>query len=356
MSDNHDPNNHGSDEEGSVEDWDYFLPSIDGTMIVQPWREEPYFYDHLPASLQQLSNPSTSAIVQPKPSPFTIPLSQPQASNQLNFLTAYSPENPTATGRADTFYTPPEDGRSVILAFHTSLTPTEPQKCGTDYKSEETPIETLFISAQLRFPVPEGSMADSYLWSKERRDEAALCINTKLGRLYSQGALSGCMAYKNFDTHARLMSGNGAQFCGQLDALLRADEALTPADDGPADPTSGPSTFPSKTPTHALITVGSDTFPLEIVQAAPFTGPGTSAWKEGQSYFDPDIPLKHLDKVKKTRRFNDNRIKLLQNSINESIERKSYESSMVRSFFGNVVLCGPDAPRTIASSSTAVAS
>jgi len=241
----------------------------------------------------------------------------------------------------------------VILAFHTSLTPTEPPRTGTDYDSEETPIETLLISAQLRFPVPEGSTAKSYQWSKERRDEAALCINIKLGRLYSQGALSGCMAYKNFDTHARLMSGDGAQFCGQLDALLRADEALIPTDDGLADPTSGPSTFPSKTPTHALITVGSDTFPLEIVQAAPFTGPGTSAWKEGQSYSDPDIPLKHLDKVKKTRRYNDNRIKILQKSINESIARQSYKSSKVRSFFGNVVVCGPDAPRTIASTSTA---
>ena len=191
MSNTFHPDDDGIEEEGSVEGWDYPRPF--GTGKLQRWREEPGLYEHLTGSLLPPSIPSTSTNVSPQPSHSTTPPLQPRAPSHLDFFTVANTENATATTRRDAFYVPPENQRfnNVILAFNTSTAFTRPTTTGTDKKSEQSPIETLCISARLMFPVRDGNIAEWEWWDQDRRDEAARWINTNLGELYSRGT---CLA------------------------------------------------------------------------------------------------------------------------------------------------------------------
>ena len=293
-----------------------------------------------------------STIVQPKPSSSTNPPLESQASSQPNFLSVVTAEDSTGTTRPDAYYVPPKDKRhhhKVILAFNTSIRNPEPTEHETDQNSEQPQIETVLISARLMLPIKNAKLASREWWNKKRRDEAATWINTNLGTLYTEGALPGCLADRGFLTHSGLMREDGNRFRAQLRLLLQSDENLTPTSDGPADPTSGPSTSASKTPRKPQITVGSDTFDLVIRQTV-----NTLAWTDGQFYPDLETPLKALTKHQRYPDPLDNaQMEKYRKSIKESIESQSHITHEARCIFGDAVLCGPDAPRTIASTSTA---
>jgi hypothetical protein len=312
--------------------------------------------DHLPDSVQPTSTPSFLSTVQSKPSPPTNLPSEPQVHGQSNFFSVATAEDPTASIRPDAFYVRPEHQRftNVIFAFNTCTAFTHPTTTGTDKKSEQLPIETLFISARLMFPVRDGNIAEWEWWNQERRDEAARWINTNLSRLYSRGTLSGCMAGRNFWTQSSLMRGSGTSFRLELGTLLRG-KTLVPTRDDPLCLTSGPSTYESLTPDGALVKVGSETFPLVIREGN--RDPHPSVWEDGQFYSDPDILLKPLTARQKSEvTLEPDRMKGFQKSILESIKTQSHISDKIRCIFGDVVLCGPDAPSTVATSSTTASS
>ena len=297
------------------------------------------------------STPSSLTIVPPNPS---LPLTAALPS-RLGFTSVYNPEDSTALDRVDAFYLvpPARRGDTVYLTYQArpTLQPTETQRDGNFGQSQ---IPTSMVVPRLMFPARADNQ-NAFLWAGiERRDEAARCIDTMLGSLYSKGTLPACVAGAGFRTHKRLMDGDGNGLRLQLGSLLRNDKSERPSDDL-SNPATGPTTnglsIPSsKHPESVTFEVGRDTFFLGIREAAHDTD--ASEWKRDQIYPDLETQLKPLAS---NRRVTLESIPFghFKKVVQESIESQSHITHEARCIFGNVELCGPDAPSTIASPSTA---
>jgi hypothetical protein len=300
------------------------------------------------------STASSSTIAHPKPS---LPLTAASPS-RLGFTSLYSPENPTALDRVDAFYELPplKRGDAVYLTYQAKPTP-QPTETQGDSNLKQSQIPTSMVVPRLMFPARPGNL-HAFKWGDiKRRDEAARCIDTILGSLYSQGTLSASVAGADFRTHKRLMNGDGNTLRLQLGSFLRNEKSERPSDDI-SNPATGPSTnrpsIPSSNhPENVLLEVGGGIFILNIREAAEHTD--ASEWEKDKIYPDLETQLKPLPS---NRRVTVESIPFghLEKVLQKSIETQSHITKEARCIFGNVVLCGPDAPSTVASTSTAAAS
>jgi hypothetical protein len=293
------------------------------------------------------STPSSSTIV---PSNSSLPLTA--SPSRLGFTSFYNPQDPTALRRMDAFYDLPQGskGDAVTLTFHT-MAILQPTRTQGSLGPDQSQVHTAIIVPRLMFPARLEDL-DAFGWADiGRRNEAAERIDTQLGILYSQGTLSGCVAAANFRTYRRLLNGDGNTFRRQLGTYLRKENAVPTSDVQSSAPT-GPATLTSKVPESLTVKVGSDIITLNVWEAAK--GTDSRDWKEDEYYPNLKKQLKPPPNRKLT--IESNILKTFEENVRESVERQSHITKEARCVFGNVVLCGPDAPRTVATSSSAAAS
>jgi hypothetical protein len=290
------------------------------------------------------STPSSWLFIAPKPS---LP-----SRSRLGFTSFYNPQDPTALRRMDAFYELAQGSKSnaVTLTFHTMAKP-QPIRTQGSLGPEQLEVHTAMIVPRLMFPARSGDL-DAFGWADiGRRNEAAERIDTQLGILYSEGTLSGCVAASNFRTYRRLLNGDGNTFRRQLGTYLRKENAVPTSDVRSSAPT-GPATLTSKVPESLTVKVGSDIITLNIWEAAK--GTDSRDWKEDEYYPNLKTQLKPPPNRKLT--MESTILKTFEEEVRESIKSQSHITKEARCVFGNVVLCGLDAPRTVATSSSAAAS
>jgi hypothetical protein len=333
----------GVDERTSVHNlWNIILP--DGTF--QSWQGEEFNYDHL-------DNPDTS------PFPPLIPDSNETHAEMYqnlpdppfsSFCTFYDPKSKTYSRKDGYQISEGQDLKTVIMALHLSMVPQTHTVSDASGAQHTFPINTLFITPRLVFPIKGETPSQNDWADSKKRDEAATSIDGSFWHLYSKGTLTAAIAGVSPNTGNTMADENGNHLRILISTLMR-DPKFNKTPDGRPGPTF-----------HSVNRVVSDLAAVTLADGSisPLTIRLTGSVMGHPTGWANETVFPKGDKAtdgEKNLKLSTEQIKVLEKNIGRYRQDHKHPPKIDRCVLGNVELWGPERTRPdasiVASSSTA---
>jgi hypothetical protein len=129
-----------------------------------------------------------------------------------------------------------QDLNTVIMALHLSMVPQTHIVSDAGCATQTFPINTLFATPRLVFPIKGETPSQNDWADSKKRDEAATSIDGSFWHLYSKGTLTAAIAGVSPNTGNTMANENGNHLRILISTLMR-DPKFNKTPDGRPGPT-----------------------------------------------------------------------------------------------------------------------